>query len=433
MKRQNILLMVLLMMIIFTGIVYCANLPEQGSGAYNVKEYVSEVQDMRLYVVGAWKGNYSLNDDVIVLGEIPGLENGQAAIVTADIGVCGVEDGGMMGRHFEITNLKSVQLMTLEELADTLNVPDAANDTTNDTACYAGDNFIKYTDGNEKYYILRVKGSYIVIKNGDFWMEYRGAINPTEPLQAAISLGYSDQDRRIETQFTEDEILNLSVTELRLLLDVGYADECAFWDEETSLEEGYKYSGLAASRPAENESEACQIAEQEWPYVEDAKYREIKEAYRETDEYWLFLRPIWLSGAYSYGDDISRCECFVVYKKDYYDSKENWPDYILTEDDIRTIMRYFVTIDCWEGPCLGEYIDKEKEGVIYRRYFLMDNGVGVEEWFISSDGAVRFLDGPTNIREVLYAPFTASVFEPGPIPTSVPQDDDEVHIEYTLN
>ena len=96
MKRQNILLMVLLMMIIFTGIVYCANLPEQGSGAYNVKEYVSEVQDLRLYVVGAWKGNYSLNDDVIVLGEITGLENGQAAIVTADIGVCGVEDGGSL-------------------------------------------------------------------------------------------------------------------------------------------------------------------------------------------------------------------------------------------------------------------------------------------------------------------------------------------------
>ena len=96
-------------------------------------------------------------------------------------------------------------------------------------------------------------------------------------------------------------------------------------------------------------------------------------------------------------------------------------------------MRCCFTLACWEGPCLGEYIDKEKEGVIYRRYFLMDNGVGVEEWFISSDGAVRFLDGPTNIREVLYAPFTASVFEPGPIPTSVPQDDDEVQIKYTLN
>ena len=187
-----------------------AAVPKRGriNEAADGSSYTRMEQDKKLYVVGRWSGNYSLYDRVYVGGELTGLSEGKAAIVKADVGVCSTKTGDI--DHLEITNLKSVQPMKLGELADMLDVPDAATDTVD----YSNNQFFKYTVGNETYYIFNTNGPYEVIWRDKEYIRY-AAEEPLEPLCAAISIGY--QGGSVTPELTEEQILNRSETELWFL------------------------------------------------------------------------------------------------------------------------------------------------------------------------------------------------------------------------
>ena len=389
-----------------------AAVPKRGriNEAADGSSYTRMEQDKKLYVVGRWSGNYSLYDRVYVGGEITGLSEGKAAIVKADVGVCSTKTGDI--DHLEITNLKSVQPMKLGEMvdmldvADMLDVPDAATDTVD----YSNDQFFKYTVGNETYYIFNTNGPYEVIWRDTEYIRY-AAEEPLEPLHAAISIGY--RGGSLTPELTEEQILNMSETELWFLREL-YANDLLedilpiyYYEGVYPLEEGYKYRGMAASRPATNVEEACLIAEQEWPCIDDETYEycAIGEPIEETDEYWFFRRRVERSEE-SDVHWVWHSEYFVVYKKDYYDSRENWPDFVLTEDYVRNLMLRCYT-DNLTGEitvCIGEYLNEVDDGIVFRRYFLKEigyHGIGLEmeEWYFTQDGAVKYIDTPECFME----------------------------------
>ncbi|MBO6207938.1 MAG: hypothetical protein IKH46_11630 [Lachnospiraceae bacterium] len=205
----------------------------------------------------------------------------------------------------------------------------------------------------------------------------------------------TEEDENLIPNFTEDEILNMSDNELCHLgaLDLKNCLEnvsiCPK-TEDLIFEEGYKYISFAADTPAQNEEEATQIAKEEF-----GKFPEIYhgrcDLLGETEEYWFFIRCL---------DPMpgDKQPFIVVYKQDYYETKESWPEFELTEDFIKNYM-VNVKQTISYNICIGEFIIPDTDGMLFRRYtvnpILSDYGLYeteliCREWHFYSDGSVEF-------------------------------------------
>ena len=225
--------------------------------------------------------------------------------------------------------------------------------------------------------------------------------NHTDPLEAfwiSLSVGYPGENGIITPEYTENEILNMSDEELFYLglleSDGRLASVAEYVDfEDMVLEEGFRYVGFAAKDPAENEEEAREKAEEEWDKYSKRDYYSIY-LVAETDEYWVFV-----NGWSSHPGEIR--EYVVVYKQDYYETKDSWPAFELTEDFVRNYMAYTYPEGMWDYIYIGEYIIPDKDDLIFRRYWV--NGdelegeyvyqatLGCDEWRFYSDGTVEYV------------------------------------------
>ena len=98
----------------------------------------------------------------------------------------------------------------------------------------------------------------------------------------------------------------------------------------------------------------------------------------------------------------------MVYKEEYYDTREEWPEFILTEDYIYNLMS-FQDVARFADICIGEYLIEAEDGYVFRRYYVDGHNVeygpatsatiGVDEWHISRDGAVEYVLQPENYRD----------------------------------
>ncbi len=165
---------------------------------------MSNEDDWEFYVIKGKDVLYDVTDCVEAYGDIPGLEYGQGAYVVADIGTDGYSTGAWDAIYFK--EYKTMKPMGIEEIAEKLNIPEVE-----DPAAFPREFFSKYTDGNDIYYIFSEWYNYEVMKNGNpyLYCEFSNHDCPG-PLQKAVSLGYDGPESMIDTDLTEDEILNMT-------------------------------------------------------------------------------------------------------------------------------------------------------------------------------------------------------------------------------
>ena len=99
----------------------------------------------------------------------------------------------------------------------------------------------------------------------------------------------------------------------------------------------------------------------------------------------------------------------MVYKEEYYATREEWPEFTLTEDYIYNLMS-FQDIARFADICIGEYLIEAEDGYVFRRYYVDGQNVeygpassatmGVDEWHISQDGAAEYILQPEVYREL---------------------------------
>lgn len=355
---------------------------------------VSEETNKKLYLLEGDKETIELSEGGCVI-DGPEMRYGQAACITADVEIA-VSKASEEIKYITVKELKNFQSMKMSEIAEILKPAEAQK------GIVTKEHFLTYTDGEETYYIARDFPCVDIMKGDSSYISYTYAIlaNHTDPLEAfwiSLSVGYR-QKGIIDPEYTENEILNLSDAELfylgllesdRRLASV--AEYVSF--EDMVLEEGFRYVGFAAEDPAGNEAEARAKAEKEWEKYSKHDYYNIY-LLAETDEYWFFTNG-WgtVPG--------EKREYVVVYKKDYYETKDDWPAFELTEDFVRNYMAYTYPESTWNAVYIGEFIVPDQDDLIFRRYRVQGHFQDVEgvsdatldcdEWRFYSDGTVEYV------------------------------------------
>lgn len=356
---------------------------------------VSEETNKKLYLLEGDKVTNELSEGGCVI-DGPEMRYGQAACITADVEIA-VSKADEEIKYITVKELKNFQSMKMSEIAEILKPAEAQK------GIETNEHFLTYTDGEDTYYIARNWPCVDIKKEDSSYISYTYTIlaNHTDPLEAfwiSLSVGYPGENGIITPEYTENEILNMSDEELFYLglleSDGRLASVAEYVDfEDMVLEEGFRYVGFAAKDPAENEEEAREKAEEEWDKYSKRDYYSIY-LVAETDEYWVFV-----NGWSSHPGEIR--EYVVVYKQDYYETKDSWPAFELTEDFVRNYMAYTYPEGMWDYIYIGEYIIPDKDDLIFRRYWV--NGdelegeyvyqatLGCDEWRFNSDGTVEYV------------------------------------------
>ncbi len=351
----------------------------------------TEESDRKLYVIEGNKGATEIFEGGMVIGE-PEMYYGQAACIIADVEIkTNKNDEGL--KYITIREVKSFQPMKMSEIAEVIEPVEVQK------GVYYKEHFLAYTEGEEIYYIVNNRPYVNIFKGDRTFMSYSISSTYKDPLEAfwiRLSLGDAGDNWTIVTDYTEDEILNLTDDEIYFL---GFMEskgrlesvsECVE-NENMVLEEGYMYIGFAAEKPAGNIDEAQKIAAAEWKKQTEHEYYDVY-LLGETDEYWLFTRNV--------GTVVGKDKQYmVVYKEDYYETKDSWPSFELNEDFVRNYMAYTYA-ERFADTYIGEYIIPDKDDLIFRRYSVMgevmdDDRVdqatlGCDEWRFYSDGTVEF-------------------------------------------
>ena len=291
-----------------------------------------EVSDKKLYVLQGENGAFELSEGGYVL-EGPEMEYGEATCITADVKI-------EMNPKYDIQcitikSIKDVQPMAVSEIAKTFEPANAQEGVG------SNEHFLMYTNAGDTYYIARNWPFVDIMKENEPFLsyDYRNATT-RDPLQSfwiILSIGYTCENGKVIPDFSENEILNMSDDELFFLgLLESEGGLASVWEyvapSDAILEEGYQYIGLASEDPAEDEEEARKKAAEEWAKYSSDDYSEIY-LLAETDEYWLFRRSLPPMPG-------EKMEYMVVYKKDYFETKDSWPVFELTEDFVRNYMAY---------------------------------------------------------------------------------------------
>lgn len=164
----------------------------------------SDEDDWEFYIIKGKDELYDVTDGVMAYSYMPELDYGHGAFIHADISTGGMSTGGWDSLYFQ--KYESMEPMGIDEVADKLNIPEMQ-----DLAEFPGAIFTKYTDGEDIYYLLFRDYNFEVFKNKKPYLYIKCLFyNYSSPLQKAVALGYSGPQSRIDSDFTEDEILNMS-------------------------------------------------------------------------------------------------------------------------------------------------------------------------------------------------------------------------------
>ncbi len=363
-----------------------------------------------------------------VRGNFPEMEYGQGARIVADVDIF-LSPGTNIADYIEVMELKSFDLMSISEIADIVNPPEVAdagdyNDVDFFPYSYNGLYFLRYSENEDVYYILLDNVFYDVFKNGEKFLCYTNPIlsrfsDPLSPFRCSISLGYLGTGTTLTPCLTDEQIMNFTDDEIMFLgaLDgkkkLNGLPSPLFNRGDRHFEEGYKYCGIAADRPASDYEEALRIAEENWTITddEDFNYGQIY-LLKETEEYWFFQRAVGgYTGAYS-------TENLVVYKNDYYDKKEEWPSFELTEEFINNFLALQDLEYDW-GVCIGKYYIEDDSGITFRQYYINSYAemevnprdveyayLGIDEWYFFKNGEVKFVNNDAFYRKVYMPSFS---------------------------
>lgn len=352
----------------------------------------TEESDKKLYILEGIYAATEISEGGLVIGE-PKMNYGQAACIIADVEI-ELSKSDEEVKRITIQELKSFQPMKMSEIAEIIEPVEAKKGVS------YKEHFLTYTDGEDIYYIVRNWPYVNTFKGDSTFMSYSYFpdsfhTNPLEAFWIRLSLGDTD-NRTIATNYTEDEILNLSDAEiffLGIMESEGRLKSVSksVYGEEMVLEEGYMYIGFAAEKPAGNVDEAQKIAAAEWAKQTQYDYYDVY-LIGETDEYWMFERNL--------GTVVGKEKQYmVVYKKDYYETKDSWPPFELNEDFVRNYMAYTYA-ERFTDIYIGEYIIPDGDDLIFRRYsvegdvlegeYVYQATLGCDEWRFFSDGTVEF-------------------------------------------
>ena len=287
--------------------------------------FVREEDNKDLFVVSGWYISCSVDDGYIVF--IPELPEGQGAILTADVDV--------NISTYDIRNMKSFQTTTLDDIVAKVNAPEITRGVD-----YSDKHLLAYSDGDDRYHIIKSYNEVEVLKNGQEYMHYGTNSNTQdelEPFWTSLSIGVGvsgsvESGKMVTPSLTEDEILNMTDEELVYYANLQYNGQLqdtsciAYEAEGIRFEEGEENNGFTVSPSDADVDEALENAVQ--------KYVSEKKLYKER-----------------------------------------------------------------ELTCIGDYLIRENNGIRFRRYFILGNNLDmdpqlydgslyVDEWFLSESGVI---------------------------------------------
>ena len=394
--------------------------PQTNAEKYKDFFDILQEKDKEFYVV-CGRIYHDTETGAHVRGNFPEMEYGQGARIVADVDIF-LSPGTNIAVYIEVMELKSFNLMSISEIADIVNPPEVA-DVENYNALdfsrysYNGLYFFRYSEGEDEYYILLDNGFCDIFKNGESFLSSTNPMlsNFSDPLsvfRCSISLGYQGTGTILTPCLTDEQIMNFTDDEIMFLgaLDgkkkLNGLPSPLFNQGDRHFEEGYKYCGIAADRPASDYEDALSIAEEDWTIIddEDISYGKIY-LLKETEEYWFFQRAVGHTGIHS-------SENLVVYKKDYYDKKEEWPSFELTDAFINNFLALQDLEYDW-GVCIGKYYIEDDSGITFRQYYINSYALtevnprdveyaylGIDEWYFFKNGEVKFVNSDAYYREV---------------------------------
>ncbi len=333
MKKRSVIsgIIVLLFVALLPGSAKNAeNAGKKGNSEEKGEGFVREEDDKELFVVSGWYVSCAVDDGYIVY--IPELPEGEGAVLTADVDV--------NISNYDIRNMKAFQITTLDDIAARVNAPEIIRGED-----YSDKHLLAYSDGDDRYHIIKSFNEVEVLKNGQEYLHYGTNSNIQDELEPFWTSLSTETEAMITPSLTETEILNMTDDDFAYYANMQMKGQLADQpyivceSENLKFENESKNSTYAESHSSGEEDEQLELAVQKYIYEKSLR--------KESDEY----------------------SCIG--------------EYLIKEADGITFRRYFI---------LGSNLDMDN--------YLYSACLFVDEWYVSPSGVIDYVREPELIRMI---------------------------------